>query len=124
MSSICIDLRNGPCVAQGRDMFEQLVGAHMAARNEAELLALVNLSMTEILDTNPEHAACVTVHAAYHGQATVVRLLELVTQQQIALEDAGLRADPGIHLREPERYERERVGIWNEVREHLNVSPG
>lgn len=51
----------------------------------------------------------------------MVRFLGVITEPRIALDDTGLRADPGIHLREPERYEKERVGVWNEVREHLNV---
>ena len=124
MSSIRVDLSKGPCVEAGHDMFEQLVGAHLAASGQEDLLALVNLAMTEILETNPERAACVAVQAAYHGQAMVVKLLGLIAQHRIALDDTGLRADPGIYLRQPERYEKERVGVWNEVREHLNVGRG
>jgi len=124
VSSMHIDLKHGPCVRLGHEMFQQLIGAHMVAQSEEELQLLVTYSMDEILDSNPQHSVCVTIHAAYYAQAVAMGLLDLATQQRIALEEAGLDVDPGVRQRNPDRFERERLGTWHEVQEELNISLG
>lgn len=124
MSAVRIDLQHGPCVRWGHEMFEELVGAHMVAQNEEELELLVTYAMDEIHDASLERAVCVLVNAAYVGQAAVLSLLNLATQQRIALEDAGLDIDPGIRDRDPDRFRWERVDTWDGIRRDLNIPLG
>lgn len=124
MSSIRIDLQHGSCVPRGHDMFQQLVGAHMVAQTEEELDLLVTYSMNEILGSGLQQAVCLSVNAAYYGQAAVLGLLDLATRQRIALEDAGLDADPYTWDLDPDRFDRERVQTWQEVRDDLSISNG
>jgi hypothetical protein len=121
MSSISIDLRNDPEKPRGREMIEQLVGAHMSAQNEAELLLLVRHSMDELMSASSmANTVRVMTHATYRGQALIVRLLNLATRQRIALEAAGVDVDPGVRQRWPEQFRDERLEIWAEVRDDLN----
>ena len=85
---------------------------------------LVTYSMDEIHDSSLERAVCLTVNAAYCGQAAVLSLLNLATKQRIALEDAGLDVDPGIQDRDPNRFRWERVDTWDDIRRELNIIQG
>lgn len=122
MSSIRIDLQHGSCVPRGHDMFQQLVGAHMVAQTEEELDLMVAYSMNEILGSGLQQAVCLSVDGAYDGQAAVLGLLDLATRQRIAFEDAGLDADPYTRDLDPDRFDRERVQTWQEVRDDPSIS--
>ena len=124
MSSISIDLQNDPEIPRGREMFEHLVGAHMAAGTEDELQLLVRYAMEDFLSSRPEHALRTMTHAAYRGQALVVRLLSLATRQRIALEQSGIEVAPGIRQREPERFDALRLDVWSQVRDDVNFTHG
>ena len=117
-----IDLSQDPEIPRGRDLIEELAGAHMSARSEEELQLFVRHSMDDAFSESPEVALRVMVHAAYRGQALLVRLLSLAARQRMALENAGVEVDPGLRQREPARFQRERIGIWAEVRDDAEFS--
>ena len=96
----------------------------MAAETEDELQLLVSFAMDDFLSSRPEHALRTMTHAAYRGQALVVRLLSLAARQRITLEQARIDVAPGIRQRDPETFEARRLEIWSEVRDDLNFSHG
>ena len=112
-----IDLRHDPEIPRGRDLIEELAGAHMSAQTEDELQLFVRHSMDDAFSESPDTALRIMVHAAYRGQALLVRLLSLAARQRMALENAGVAVDPGLRQREPERFDQERIDIWSEVRD-------
>lgn len=122
MPYISIDLQNDKEVPRGRQMLEELVGAHMAAKTEDELQLLVRHTMDDLMSSSSEHGLRVMTHASYRGQTLVVRLLSLATRQRIALQHAGVEVAHGIRQREPQRFEAERLEIWSEIRDDLNFS--
>jgi len=122
MSSISIDLQNDPEVPRGREILEQLVGAHMSAESEEELQLLVRHSMDDLMSSHPEFAFRIMTHATYRGQALIVRLLSLATRQRLALDEAGVEVPPGLRQRHPDRFQDERLHVWGEVRDDLDFS--
>jgi hypothetical protein len=118
MASISIDLQNDPDIPVGRQLLEHLVGSHMVAGDEQELLHLVCHSLDSLHAMPIDRSLRVMTHAVYQGQALIVRLLDLATRQQAALEDAGLRPDPGLATRDPERFRDVRLDVWTGVRDH------
>lgn len=115
MKKIRIDLRDDPEIPLGREIVENLVGAHLAARDEEELATLVCHSLDELLRSSPERSIRLLTHAAYRGQDLLVRLLNLIAAQQIAMEEAGVFSDPGIAAREPNTFAATRLAIWHEL---------
>ncbi|HSJ34698.1 MAG TPA: hypothetical protein VLB85_06545 [Acidimicrobiia bacterium] len=118
MASLSIDLQNDPERHTGRQLIEHLVGSHMVAGDEVELLHLVRHSLDDLHSMPLDRAMRVMTHAAYQGQAMIVRLLDLATRQQAALEDAGLRPDPGLATRDPDRFREIRLDVWTGIRDH------
>lgn len=118
MASLRIDLQNDPERHTGRQLIEHLVGSHMVAGDEVELLHLVRHSLDDLHSMPLDRATRVMTHAAYQGQAMIVRLLDLATRQRAALEDAGLRPDPELTTRDPDRYRDIRLDVWTGIRDH------
>ena len=83
-----IDLQNDPEIPAGRDLIEHLVGAHLVAADEEELLHMVGVSISELSHADREHSLRVLMHAAYQAQSMIVSLLDLAAEQSLALEDA------------------------------------
>lgn len=106
-----IDLQSDPEVPKGQEMMEELVGAHMVATDDDELLHLVRHALDAALAVAPQTGLRVATHAAYRGQALIVSLLDLATRQRIRLEDAGIYADRPLRW-EAERYRRTRLDLW------------
>ncbi len=94
-------------------MLEHLVGAHMSAQAEDELLQLVRHSMEELLTSSTEHSIRVLTHAVYRGQSLIVKLLDLATAQSLALGEAGIDIDETIQYRDPDRFRYERLSLWH-----------
>ena len=122
MAPMNIDLSQDPEIPRGRDLIEELAGAHMSARSEEELQLFVRHSMDDAFSESPKVALRVMVHAAYRGQALLVRLLSLAARQRMALENAGVAVDPGLRQREPDRFQSARIDIWAEVRDDAEFS--
>ena len=122
MASLSIDLQNDPERDTGRQLMEHLVGSHMVAGDEVELLHLVRHSLDDLHSMPLDRAMRVMTHAAYQGQALIVGLLDLAARQQAALEDAGLHPDPGLSTRDPERYRDVRLDVWTGIRDHQRQS--
>ena len=102
-----IDLQNDPEIPVGRKLVEQLVGAHLAADNEEELLHMVGVSISEINQPNSEHSVRVLVHAVYRAQSLIVALLEHAAQQSAGQE----------HSETPEATRQRRLELWSMVRD-------
>lgn len=113
VAPINIDLQNDPEIPAGRAMLEHLVGAHMSAQAEDELLHLVRHSMEELLTSDTEHSIRVLTHAVYRGQSLIVKLLDLATAQSLALGEAGIDIDETIQYRDPDRFRYERLSLWH-----------
>jgi len=113
VAPINIDLQYDPEIPAGRAMLEHLVGAHMSAQAEDELLQLVRHSMEELLTSNTEHSIRVLTHAVYRGQSLIVKLLDLATAQSLALSEAGIDIDETIQYRDPDRFRYERLSLWH-----------
>jgi ATP-dependent Clp protease adapter protein ClpS len=118
MASLNIDLQNDPERHTGRQLMEHLVGSHMVAGDEVELLHLVRHSLDDLHSMPLDQAVRVMTHAAYQGQAMIVSLLDLATRLQAALEDSGLRPDPDLAAHDPERYRDVRLDVWTGIRDH------
>jgi len=116
MTRLNIDLQDDPEIPAGKELMEHLVGAHMVARDEEELLHLVRHSIDVLHSTSSENSIRILTHAAYRGQTLIVRLLDLATSQQIQLKDAGID-----HQRSPaqdsERYTEQRLDLWTHLRD-------
>ena len=115
MAPINIDLQNDPEIPAGRAMLEHLVGAHMSAQAEDELLHLVRYSMEELLTSNTEHSIRVLTHAVYRGQSLIVKLLDLAATANLTLGEAGIDSDETIQYRNPDRFRYERLSLWHQV---------
>ena len=100
----------------GRELIEHLVGAHMVARDEEELLHLVRHSMDVLFATTPENTIRVLSHASYRGQTLIVRLLDLASSQQIQLEEAGLEHH-GSQTADSDRFKNQRLNLWTRLRD-------
>jgi hypothetical protein len=116
MSRLNIDLRNDPEIPAGRELIEHLVGAHMVAGDEEELLHLVRHSIDGLHSTTPEKSIRLLAHAAYHGQALIVRLLDLAANQQIQLQDADIHHN-GAPTQDSERHREQRLDLWTRLRD-------
>jgi len=115
VAPINIDLQNDPEIPAGRAMLEHLVGAHMSAQAEDELLHLVRYSMEELLTSNTEHSIRVLTHAVYRGQSLIVKLLDLAATANLTLGEAGIDSDETIQYRNPDRFRYERLSLWHQV---------
>ena len=113
MGGISIDLQSDPDVPLGREVMEHLVGAHMVAHDEKELLHLVRHSIDVLYTTPVERGLRIMTHAAYRGQALILELLDLATRQHLALTDAGLTPAG----EESERFGEERLDLWARLRD-------
>ncbi len=116
MARLNIDLRNDPEIPAGRELMEHLVGAHMVAGDEEELLHLVRHSIDAVFSTTPEETIRVLTHAAYRGQALIIRLLDLAASQQIQLKDAGIDRQ-GSPAQDSERFTEQRLDLWTHLRD-------
>ena len=117
MASFSIDLQNDPDRHTGSRLLEHLVGSHMVAGDEIELLHLVRHSMDDLHALPLDRSLRVMTHAAYQGQALIVALLDLATRQRAALDAADLEPDHGIGVRDPDRYRDLRLDIWTRLRD-------
>lgn len=117
-----IDLQNGPEIPTGRELMEHLVGAHMVATDEEELLHLVRHSLDPALTVPAESGRRIATHAAYRGQALILELLDLATRQQLQLEESGFHSDR-LPAPDSERYKRTRLDLWLRLRDH-QLKPG
>ena len=115
VAPINIDLQNDPEIPAGRAMLEHLVGAHMSAQAEDELLHLVRYSMEELLTSNTEHSIRVLTHAVYRGQSLIVKLLDLAATASLTLGEAGIDSDETTQYRDPDRFRYERLSLWHQV---------
>jgi hypothetical protein len=106
-----IDLQNDPEIAAGRDLVEHLVGAHMVAHDEEELLHMVGVSISEINQSDTEHSLRVLVHAVYRSQSLIVKLLDLATRQSLRQESNQEMTESG------ERFREQRLQLWSETRD-------
>jgi hypothetical protein len=123
MGSISIDFQNDPEIPRGRELLEDLVGAHMSAETEEELQLFVSHAMNDLLSDSPSgHPLRVMTHAAYRGQILIVRLLSLATRQRLAMEQSGIDVDPAVRQRNPQRFRDTRLKILSEVQDDLNFS--
>ena len=102
-----IDLRNDPEIPAGRDLIEHLVGAHMVASDEEELLHMVGVSVSELSQDDREHSLRVLMHAAYRAQSLIVSLLNLATEQSMTLDHT--KTD------DIEKLRRRRLEIWTRL---------
>jgi hypothetical protein len=116
MSRLNIDLRSDPEIPAGRELMEHLVGAHMVAQDEEELLHLVRHSIDVLHSTSSENSIRVLTHAAYRGQALIIRLLDLAASQQIQLENAGVGYQPPP-TQDSDRCREQRLDLWTSLRE-------
>lgn len=111
-----IDLQNDTEIPAGRELIEQLVGAHMVAHDEEELLHMVGVSINELYQSTPEHGLRVMVHAGYRAQGLIVGLLDLATRQSMALESAGV-SDTSPANSDSDSFRDERLEIWSRLRD-------
>jgi hypothetical protein len=116
MARLHIDLRDDPEVPLGRELMEQLVGAHMVAHDEEELLHLVRHAIDSVFSAPPERAIRILTHSAYRGQDLIVRLLDLAARQQLALLDAGVRPVRPSRL-DDDREKATRLELWGRLRD-------
>ena len=110
-----IDLQRDPEIPTGREMMEHLVGAHMVAADQEELLHLVRHSLDPALTVDPDRGLRVAIHSAYRGQQLILELLALATRQQMQLEESGLTPPAGVE--ESERFKRTRLELWLRLRD-------
>jgi len=116
MSKVRIDLQDDPEIPAGRDLIEQMVGAHMVAHDDEELLHMVGVSINELYQSQSDHSLRVMMHAAYRAQALIVNLLDIATRQGMALESAGVReTSPGT--RDSDRFRDNRLDLWSRLRD-------
>ena len=116
MSRLNIDLRSDPEIPAGRELIEHLVGAHMVAQDEEELLHLVRHSIDVLHSTSSENCIRVLTHAAYRGQALIIKLLDLAASQQIELENADIRYQPPP-TQDSDRHRQQRLDLWTSLRD-------
>ena len=117
MSRLNIDLQNDPAIPAGRQLMEHLVGAHMVAEDEEELLQLVGHSLDAVHSTTSENSIRLLTHASYRGQKLIIGLLNLAAGQQIQLEDADISYQPPP-TQDSERHRERRLDLWTSLRDH------
>lgn len=110
-----IDLQNDSEIPTGREVMEHLVGAHMVASDEEELLHLVRHCLDPALTVSRERGLRVALHAAYRGQKLILELLGLATRQQLQLEACDLIESS--ENEESERFKRARLELWLRLRD-------
>ena len=111
-----IDLQNDPQIPAGRKLVEQLVGAHLAADNEEELLHMVGVSISEINQPDSEHSLRVLVHAVYRAQSLIVALLDHAAEISVIQESSETVDDPP-HRGGGDPYREKRLELWSKVRD-------
>jgi len=116
MTRLNIDLQDDPEIPAGKELMEGLVGAHMVARDEEELLHLVRHSIDAVFSTTQEDTIRILTHAAYRGQALIVRLLDLATSRQIQLKDAGIEHQVSP-AQDSDRFTEQRLDLWTHLRD-------
>lgn len=110
-----IDLQHDPEIPTGREMMEHLVGAHMVAADEEELLHLVRHSLDPALVVPPDKGLRIAVHSSYRGQQLILELLALATRQQIQIQESGLTLPS--ESEDSERFKRTRLELWLRLRD-------
>ncbi len=96
---------------------EHLVGAHMVAGDEQELLHLVRHSIDVLHSTSSENSIRVLTHAAYRGQTLIIKLLDLAaTSQQIQLE-TPVSTTKDRRRRTQTRFTEQRLDLWTHLRD-------
>ncbi len=115
VDQISIDLQNDPDIPVGREIIEHLVGAHMVAADQEELLHLVRHSLDPALTVPPNRGLRIAIHSTYRAQSLIVELLELATRQQIALEEGG--SGNYVEDVDSERFKRKRLELWLRLRD-------
>jgi len=110
-----IDLQNDPDIPTGRELIEHLVGAHMVAADEEELLHLVRHSLDPALTVPADRGVRIAIHSSYRGQQLILDLLGLATRQQIQLDECGLVVP--VESEDSERFKRTRLELWLRVRD-------
>jgi hypothetical protein len=115
MTRLNIDLQNDPEIPAGKELMEHLVGAHMVAGDEQELLHLVRHSIDVLHSTSSENSIRVLTHAAYRGQTLIIKLLDLAANQQIQLENAGI--DHASPAQDSARFTEQRLDLWTHLRD-------
>lgn len=115
MVKIRIDLQHDPLIPAGRDLIGQLVGAHLSASDEEELLHMVGLALNDVHTSNIGEGMRILTHAAYHAQEIIVRLLEIAAQRGVALQEGGTGfASHPSH--DPVAEEKRR--LWSDIRSY------
>lgn len=112
MGKIQIDLQGDPLIPTGRELFNHLVGAHLSAADEEELLHMVGVALSEVHSSNIGEALRILTHATYHAQQLLVRLLEIAAERGVALHEDLSTGDLTIEA----RLRGERLELWSELR--------
>ncbi len=114
MVKIKIDLQGDPLIPAGRDLIGQLVGAHLSAGDEEELLHMVGLALNDVHSSNIGEGVRILTHAAYQAQELIVRLLEVAAERGVALNDLT----HGTHAQPPaDRVREERLQLWQALQD-------
>lgn len=108
--TIRIDLANDDSIEEARLLIDQLVGAHLGARNDEELLHMVNFALGELNQRDRLDALRLLVHSAYYAQSLIVDLLDL--HARCSVVGSGL-ADP---LSTSSGAGDPRLLLWDEIR--------
>ena len=115
MVKIRIDLQDDPLIPAGRDLIGQLVGAHLSASDEEELLHMVGLALNDVHSSNIGDGMRILTHAAYHAQEIIVRLLEIAAERGVALEELF----GGIPTQLPSSLvTEEKRRLWSDIRSY------
>ncbi|MDX1468372.1 MAG: hypothetical protein R3258_03435 [Acidimicrobiia bacterium] len=115
MVKIKIDLQDDPLIPAGRDLLGQLVGAHLSASDEEELLHMVGLALNDVHSSNIGEGLRILTHATYHAQEIIVQLLEIGAERGLALEElAGGILPPLLH----EDVAEEKRRLWSDIRSY------
>lgn len=117
MAKLRIDLRHDSEIPVGRELFEHIVGAHMVAHSEEELLLLVHHSLDGIQTATQEESLKVMMHAVYHAQALLVDLLDVAARQEIELEDCRYTATQQHLASHEDRFREHYLDLWTRLRD-------
>ncbi len=115
MVKINIDLQGDPLIPAGRDLIANLVGAHIAAADEEELLHMVGVALSEVHSSNIAEALRIVTHAAYHAQDLIVRLLNVAAERGIALESSLIGSDGSAEA--GQRIRAEALELWASLKD-------
>ena len=109
MVKIKIDLQNDPLIPRGHALMRQLVGAHLSASDDEELLHMVGVALGDVHSSNIDEAMRILTHAAYHAQELIMRLLDTAAERGVALfSDAT-----GSHK---DSVTEERMNLWLDLK--------